>query len=76
MKILRLFAVAVFALVSTTAFAQKNEITILAHRGGCGEGMENTLGTFEKTLAAGIKAFEIFVQAIFNGIVDFVAVIA
>ena len=67
MKILRLFAVAVFALISTTAFAQKNEITILAHRGGCGEGMENTLGTFEKTLAAGIKAFEIDVRITKDG---------
>ena len=45
MKILRLFAVAVLALISTTAFAQKSEIILLAHRGGCGEGMENTLGT-------------------------------
>ena len=62
MKILRLFVVAVLALASTTVFAQKNEIIILAHRGGCGEGMENTLGTFEKTLAVGVKAFEIDVR--------------
>ena len=67
MKILKLFAVAVLALASTTAFAQKNEITILAHRGGCGEGMENTLGTFEKTLAVGIKAFEIDVRITKDG---------
>ena len=67
MKILRLFAVVVLALASTTAFAQKNEIIILAHRGGCGEGMENTIGTFEKTLAAGIKAFEIDVRITKDG---------
>ena len=67
MKILKLFAVAVLALVSTTAFAQKNEITLLAHRGGCGEGMENTLGTFEKSLAAGIRAFEIDVRVTKDG---------
>lgn len=67
MKILRLFAVAVLALVSTTAFAQKSEIILLAHRGGCGEGMENTLGTFEKTLAAGITAYEIDVRITKDG---------
>lgn len=67
MKILRLFAVAVLALASTTVFAQKNEIIILAHRGGCGEGMENTLPTFEKTLAVGIKSFEIDVRITKDG---------
>ncbi len=67
MKFLKLFAIAILALVSTNAFAQTNEIILLAHRGGCGEGMENTIGTFEKTLAAGIKAFEIDVRITKDG---------
>ena len=67
MKTLRMFAIAALALISTTAFAQKNEIIVLAHRGGCGEGMENTLGTFEKTLAAGITSYEIDVRITKDG---------
>ena len=67
MKILRTFVIAALALISTTAFAQKNEIIVLAHRGGCGEGMENTLGTFEKTLAVGVKSFEIDVRITKDG---------
>ena len=49
----------VATLISVATYAQSGEITILAHRGGCGEGMENTLGTIRKSLDAGIKAFEI-----------------
>lgn len=67
MKSLKIFAVAILALASTTAFAQKNEIILLAHRGGCGEGMENVEGTFKKSLAAGIKAFEIDVRLTKDG---------
>ena len=67
MKNLRMIAVALLSLIATTAFAQTNEITILAHRGGCGEGMENVLPTFEKSLAAGIKAFEIDVRLTKDG---------
>ena len=67
MKPLRLFAIVVSTLVSISAFAQKNEIILLAHRGGCGEGMENTIGTFEKTLALGIKAIEIDVRITKDG---------
>ena len=67
MKILKSFVVALFTLASTTVYAQSNEIIVLAHRGGCGEGMENTLGTFEKTLAVGIKSFEIDVRITKDG---------
>lgn len=67
MKLLRLFAIAVLTLASVSTFAQKNEIILLAHRGGCGEGMENTIGTFEKTLALGIKAIEIDVRITKDG---------
>ena len=67
MKNLRMFAVALLSLIATTAFAQKNEIILLAHRGGCGEGMENVEGTFKKSLAAGIRAFEIDVRITKDG---------
>ena len=49
----------VATLISVATYAQSGEITILAHRGGCGEGMENTLKTIQNSLDAGIKAFEI-----------------
>jgi glycerophosphoryl diester phosphodiesterase len=62
MKSLKLFALAALTLITAAATAQKNEITLLAHRGGCGEGMENVESTFKKSLAAGIKAFEIDVR--------------
>lgn len=67
MKTIKFLLAVAFALVSTASFAQKSEIILLAHRGGCGEGMENTLGTFEKTLAVGIKAFEIDVRITKDG---------
>lgn len=67
MKNLRIIAVALLAMVASTAFAQKNEIVVLAHRGGCGEGMENVLSTFEKSLAVGIRAFEIDVRITKDG---------
>lgn len=67
MKNLRMLAVVLLSLVATTAFAQQKEIVLLAHRGGCGEGMENVLGTFEKSLAAGIRAFEIDVRITKDG---------
>ena len=67
MKILRLFAIVIFAFSSATALAQKNEIIVLAHRGGCGEGMENVLSTFQKSLDAGIKAFELDVRTSKDG---------
>ncbi len=54
-----MFLIGVLSIVSTAAFAQKSDIIILAHRGGCGEGVENVLPTFEKSLAAGIRAFEL-----------------
>ena len=67
MKTLRFFAVALLALCSMEAVAQKTEITLLAHRGGCGEGMENVESTFKKSLAAGIRAFEIDVRITKDG---------
>lgn len=67
MKNIRIWAVALLSLIATTAFAQKNEIILLAHRGGCGEGMENVESTFKKSLAAGIKAFEIDVRITKDG---------
>lgn len=62
MKFLKSFIVAALALTSTVAYAQKSEIILLAHRGGCGEGMENVEGTFRKSLDAGLKAFEIDIR--------------
>lgn len=62
MKFLRFFAVAVLVFTSNSVFAQGKEIILLAHRGGCGEGMENTAGTFQKSLDAGIRAFEIDIR--------------
>ncbi len=67
MKNLRMLAVALLSLIASTAVAQESEIVILAHRGGCGEGMENVLPTFEKSLAAGIRAFEIDVRITKDG---------
>ncbi len=67
MKNFKFFAVALLTLVSTVATAQTNEIILLAHRGGCGEGMENVEGTFVKSLEAGIKAFEIDVRITKDG---------
>ena len=67
MKNLRIWAVALLTLIATTAFAQKNEIILLAHRGGCGEGMENVESTFKKSLDAGIRAFEIDVRITKDG---------
>lgn len=67
MKNLRMIAVAFLSMIATTAFAQKTEIILLAHRGGCGEGMENVESTFKKSLAAGIKAFEIDVRITKDG---------
>ena len=67
MKNLRMFAVALLSLIATSAFAQQKEIILLAHRGGCGEGMENVEGTFKKSLEAGIRAFEIDVRITKDG---------
>ena len=67
MKIARLFAIALFTLSTTATFAQKSEIVVLAHRGGCGEGMENVLSTFQKSLDAGIRAFELDVRTSKDG---------
>ena len=67
MKTIKSILLGAVMLFSFNAYAQKQEIILLAHRGGCGEGMENTIGTFEKTLAAGIKAFEIDVRITKDG---------
>ncbi len=57
--------VAAFSFVAT--YAQNNEIILLAHRGGCGEGMENVEGTFKRSLDAGIRAFEMDVRITKDG---------
>ena len=59
MKFLKSTIITLLTLIATSAMAQSSEIIILAHRGGCGEGMENVEGTFRKSLDANIKAFEI-----------------
>ncbi len=68
MKRLSRLAICIVAILSFTAtFAAENEIIILAHRGGCGEGMENVEGTFKRSLDAGIRAFEIDVRITKDG---------
>ena len=67
MKAIKSILLGIATLFTISAYAQRQEIILLAHRGGCGEGMENTLGTFEKTLAAGIKAVEIDVRITKDG---------
>ena len=68
MKRLARLAICIVAILSFTAtFAAENEIIILAHRGGCGEGMENVEGTFKRSLDAGIRAFEIDVRITKDG---------
>ena len=56
-----------FAFMAVNAYAQSREMTILAHRGGCGEAMENVISTFQKSLDAGIKAFELDVRLTKDG---------
>ena len=58
---------AALAFLALDAYAQRSEITILAHRGGCGEGIENVLPTFQKSLDAGIRAFELDVRITKDG---------
>ncbi len=67
MKSIKFILSALFAAVGICASAQNNEITLLAHRGGAGEGMENTEGTFQRSLDAGIRAFEIDVRITKDG---------
>lgn len=67
MKTIKTLLLTVLALAGLQAVAQENEIVILAHRGGCGEGMENVEGTFKKSLEAGIKAYEIDVRITKDG---------
>lgn len=67
MKTIKTILLAALVLFGCKAFAQENEIILLAHRGGCGEGMENVEGTFRKSLDAGIKAFEIDVRLTKDG---------
>lgn len=68
MKTLRSIIAALLLMVApAAAWAQEGEIILLAHRGGCGEGMENTLGAFQRSLDAGIKAFEIDVRITKDG---------
>ena len=67
MKNLRMIAVAFLSMIATTAFAQRTEMLILAHRGGMGEGMENTAGSFKRSLEAGIKAYEMDVRITKDG---------
>lgn len=67
MKAIKLFAVVALSLFTSMAVAQQKEIILLAHRGGLAEGMENTLGTFQKALDAGIKAFELDVRITKDG---------
>ena len=54
-------------LFSTNVYAQRSEMLILAHRGGMGEGMENTAGSFKRSLEAGIKAYEMDVRITKDG---------
>ena len=54
-------------LFSTNVYAQRSEMLILAHRGGMGEGMENTDGSFKRSLEAGIKAYEMDVRITKDG---------
>ncbi len=61
------FAICAAFLFSIGAHAQSKEIIILAHRGGCGEGMENTMTSFKRSLDAGIRAFEIDVRITKDG---------
>jgi glycerophosphoryl diester phosphodiesterase len=67
MKSIKSILLAALVILGFEAFAQKKEIILLAHRGGCGEGMENVESTFKKSLAAGIKAFEIDVRITKDG---------
>lgn len=67
MKNLRMIAVAFLSMIATTAFAQRTEMLILAHRGGMGEGMENTEGSFKRSLEAGIKVYEMDVRITKDG---------
>lgn len=67
MKNLKLFLIAILSLASVSAIAQQNEIIVLAHRGGCGEGMENVESSFKRSLEAGIKAFELDVRITKDG---------
>ena len=57
----------IFAASTICGYAQSKDIILLAHRGGAGEGMENTIGTFQRTLDAGIKAYEIDVRITKDG---------
>ena len=67
MKTIKFILSVIFAAATISGSAQSREITILAHRGGAHEGMENTIDTFQKTLDAGIKAFEIDVRTTTDG---------
>lgn len=55
------------ALISTNVYAQPNEMLILAHRGGMGEGQENVESSFKRSLEAGIKAYEMDVRLTKDG---------
>ena len=67
MKTIKTILLAALVLFGFEAFAQQNEIMILAHRGGMGEGMENTEGSFKRSLEAGIKAYEMDVRITKDG---------
>lgn len=67
MKTMKMILLAALAFVAVDAYAQSKEMTILAHRGGCGEGMENVISTFQKSLDAGIVAFELDVRLTKDG---------
>ena len=67
MKTIKTILLAAIVLFGFEAFAQQNEIMILAHRGGMGEGMENTEGSFKRSLEAGIKAYEMDVRITKDG---------
>ncbi len=67
MKTIKTILLAALVLFGFKAFAQENDIMILAHRGGCGEGMENTEGSFKRSLEAGIKAYEMDVRITKDG---------
>lgn len=66
-KIIKSIICVVATLFYVATYAQNNGVILLAHRGGCGEGMENTEATFKRSLDAGIRAFEMDVRITKDG---------
>lgn len=66
-KMKRFITLTILALLSLSAFAQKQEVRFFSHRGGRMENDENTLPAFEKSYYFGYRGFETDVRLTADG---------